>query len=401
MPPWIEKLSSPEVIRFIQENAGLDEQELLLKHDTLLGLPTRLLARQLKGRRKAKEKLPLWYQTPGIVYPPAVALEQCSSEITARYKTGLIMPFVGQNPAQAADLTGGMGVDTFYLSTLFQEVAYVEPDASLLEISRHNHQVLGAKNIHYHALTAHDFLKQNLGKFDLVYADPSRKSSRGSKAIRLQDCSPDITALQNLIFASSPNFLLKTSPLLDISEGLRQLPQTTEVHVVAVNNEVKELLFLATPFLSQQPVIKTVNFQNGNRMEFAFTFAEEQQAEVQYAAPLTWLYEPNLAIMKAGAFKLAAGRFGLLKLHPNTHLYTSHSPIENFPGRMFRVEAGLKPGHALKNLYGARAHVLVRNYPVAANRLALKYHLTAAGEDYLIACTSVSGKHLLLTKRIK
>ncbi len=401
MPPWIEKLSTPEVIRFLQENAGLNEQELLLKHDTLFGLPTRLLAQQLKGRRKAEAKLPLWYNTPGIVYPPTVALEQCSSEITARYKTELLLPYLGPGHTRVADLTGGMGVDTFYLSRLFQEVVYIEPDASLLKTSRHNHQVLGAKNIHYHALTAHDFLKQNPGKFDLIYADPSRKSSRGSKAIRLQDCSPDITALQNLIFASSTNFLLKASPLLDIREGLRQLPQTTEVHVVAVNNEVKELLFLATPCLTQQPVIKTVNFQNGNLMEFAFTFAEEQQAEVQYAAPLAWLYEPNLAIMKAGAFKLAASRFGLQKLHPNTHLYTSSARIENFPGRMFRVQETLKPGDALKTLYGATAHVLIRNYPAAATQLASKFHLTPAGEVYLIACTSVSGKHLLLTQRVR
>lgn len=397
MVNWIEKLASAEVSRFIQENTHLNEQELILKHTTLFGIPASLLARQLQGRRKAAEKLPQWYHTTGIVYPQLQALEQCSSQTTAQYKVNRIMQHLSGRQC-AVDLTGGMGVDTYYLSTVFQQVDYVEPDEELLAISRHNHQVLGATNIRYHALSAEVFLQQKAGGFDLIFADPSRKDRHGNKVVSLQHCSPDITTLHDKIFAATSCFVLKASPLLDISAALHQLPFTAEVNVVAVQNEVKELLLIQKKDFTDQPTIRAVDLQKNLCEEFVFTQHEEQQATVHFSAPLTFLYEPNRAILKAGAFRLVGSRFGLLKLHPHTHLYTSAALVPHFPGRIFSVE----PFSARHSLPARHANIIVRNYPATPTALARKFKLTEGGEDYLIACTSVQGgKHLLLGRRIK
>ncbi len=401
MSDWILKITAPEVTRFLEEHARTDEHQLLLGHATLFGLPARLLAQQLKGKRKAAEKLPSWHCTPGLVYPSSVALEQCSSEVTARFKLERIRYYLPQSRLTAADLTGGLGVDCYYLSTIFNQVEYVEPDASLLEISRHNHQVLGAGNIRHHAALAEEFLSRCSCRFDLLFADPSRKSRSGKKVIRLQDCSPDITTLFGKIFATAGCFALKASPLLDLQNTLRQLPFVAEINVVAANNEVKELFFLSVPGYHSEPVIRAVNLKQTEADDEAlcFTLNEEHGATVNYSAPLTWVYEPNRAILKAGAFRLAGSRFGLHKLHPNTHLYTGETLMEHFPGRVFHVQTQAQS--LIKNIKGSRAHVIVRNYPATADMLSKRFRLTPGGDHYLIACTSVQGKHLLLARRVQ
>ncbi len=401
---WIDKLTSSEVIRFLEEHENLDEQAFLLRHETCLGIPSKILAAQIKGRRKAKEKLPHWFQTPGMIFLPSVALEQCSSETTALYRLDRIRNFLDDRPRRAADITGGFGVDTYYLGTVFAGTDYVEPEASLLEIAQHNHRQLGAVNISYHHTSAENFLTQSPVHFDLIFADPSRKTVKHAKAVKLQDCLPDITKLQQSIYEHARLFLLKASPLLDIKEALRQLYHVAEINVVAVDNEVRELLFVGMRgHKKDEPLIRAVNLSGKSRDEFVFTLTEEARAEVTHSAPLTFLYEPYRCVLKAGAFRLAALRYGLKKLHANTHLYTGDKLIEDFPGRIFRItgEIGSNETDAARAFSGKKANIIIRNYPSTASSLAKKFKIQEGGTDYLIACISVKKRHLLAAQRLK
>ncbi|MCS6973046.1 MAG: class I SAM-dependent methyltransferase [Cyclobacteriaceae bacterium] len=399
-----ERLTSTEVVRFIQENEQLDEKAFLLKHPTYLGLPSTLLAEQIQGRRKAKTKLPSWFHKQGIIYPPLVSLEQCSSERTAQYKCERIRHFTGyQITGRAVDLTGGFGVDSYFISKIFSSVDYVEPDLRLLEISRHNHRCLGATNIFYHHSTAEDFLLSDNGPYNLILADPSRKSAHRSKIVKLQDCRPDVIKLQRHIYERSDLFVLKASPLHDIKEALRQLGYITEVNAVAVNNEMRELLFMGLKSHKDEPVIRAVNLGDEGIEEFCFTFKEEEQAISHFSGPLTFLYEPNRAILKAGAFRLISMRFGLHKLHPNTHLYTSHHEVPDFPGRIFKVKQDVSSARQNDSFHFSQkqANIIIRNYPATVATLTKKLKITEGGTEYLIACTSVEKKHLLLAERLK
>lgn len=399
-----ERLTSAEVVRFIQENEQLDEKAFLLKHPTYLGLPSTILAEQIQGRRKAKTKLPSWFHQQGIIYPPLVSLEQCSSERTAQYKCERIRHFTGyQITGRAVDLTGGFGVDSYFISKIFSSVDYVEPDLRLLEISRHNHRCLGATNIFYHHSTAEDFLPGHTEPFRLILADPSRKSVKRSKIVKLQDCLPDIVKLQHHIYERSDLFMLKASPLHDIKEALRQLWYIAEVNAVAVNNEMRELLFIGTKSHKDEPVIRAVNLGDDGAEEFSFAFRDEEEAISHFSGPLTFLYEPNRAILKAGAFRLIGMRYGLHKLHPNTHLYTSHHQVPDFPGRIFKVKqdtSSARQSEALR-FSQKQVNIIIRNYPSTVSMLAKKLKLTEGGTDYLIACTSIEKKHLLLAERLK
>jgi|DewCreStandDraft_4_1066084.scaffolds.fasta_scaffold93292_2 hypothetical protein len=401
---WLDKLTAPEIRSFLEASKDLDEHALLLRYKTYLGVPAKILAGQIKGRRKAKEKLPHWFQTPGIVFLPSTSLEQCSSEATALYKLDRIRHFLPDNKRQrAADITGGFGVDAYYLSTAFTGTDYIEPETSVLETARHNHRLLGALNITYHGTSAENFLVQSTNLYDLIFADPSRKTANRSKAVKLQDCLPDITLLQQHIYERTSLFMLKASPLLDIKEALQQLIYIAEVNVIAVNNEVRELLFVGLKDYKDEPLIRAVNLSEKPRDEFVFTFFEEAHAEVTYSAPLGFLYEPYRSILKAGAFRLAAKRYGLKKLHPNTHLYTDDKLMDDFPGRIFRITGEITPDpkDTAQAYPEGKANIIIRNYPSTVPMLAKKLKIREGGTDYLIACTSVVKRHLLAAHRLK
>lgn len=401
---WLKRLSSPDVRRFLEENENLDEKAFLLGRQIDLGVPAKILAEQIRGRRKLKEKLPLWYRTPGIIYFPYTSLEQCSSETTAQYKLERIGHFLNKKSClRAADITGGYGADAYYISTLFASLDYAEPDVSLLEIARHNHHQLGATNISYHHSTAEKFLVDHTGSFDLIFADPSRKSEYRRKTVRLQDGHPDMIPLQHQIYNRTRLFMLKASPLLDIKEALRHLIYIAEVNVLAVNNEMRELLFVGLRGHDTAPLIRAINLSDKTREEFVFTFAEEQQATISLSVPQIFLYEPNRAILKAGAFRLVGKRYGLNKLHANTHLYTSTELAFDFPGRIFRITGEIAPNyrHTLLAFPERKANIIIRNYPATIESIGKKLKLHEGGTDYLIACTSVKKKHLLTAQRLK
>jgi hypothetical protein len=389
----LTQLLQKDLQHYLLEHEHDDEMELVLKHKTLYGVPTAIVAEQLRGRRKAKEKLPSFYNTKNIIYPPQLNLEQCSSEVTAKFKSSLVKGH------QLLDLTGGFGIDSLFFSKIFDVVHYVEPDDQLHQIFKHNAKVLGSGNITFHHQPAEEFLK-TLVHTGVVYIDPSRRSG-SAKTVKLADCSPDITALQSELLKKASQLLVKASPLLDIQQGLRELNNVSDVYVVSVNNECKEVLFLCGQ-RQTEPVIHTVNLLSTAQQSFNFTFAQERAAAPDFSAPKTYLYEPNASILKGGAFKSIAVAFSVNKISTNTHLYTSEKLMPDFPGRVFKIDTFIKPDatSAALMLSERKANVITRNYPLTPDQLKKKLKLTDGGDNYIIAFSGHKKKHVALAKRV-
>jgi hypothetical protein len=395
----IEQLLHRDVQEFIFAHEQDDEKALVLKHKTILGLPASLIAEQIGARRKAKSKLPLYYNTPGIIYPQGINLEQSSSEKTAQYKSE-ILSILASNKA-LADVTGGFGIDSFFLSKIFDSVYHVEPNASLQQIAQHNHAELSAKNITYQNTKAEDFLKTCTHQLNCIFIDPSRRNA-GQKVFRLSDCEPDVVRLLPDFFTKADYVLIKTSPLLDIQQGIQDLRGVEKIWVVAVDNECKELLFLCHKDFSGEPEISAINIQT-DREEFSFLNSVEKKTESVYSKPLLYIYEPNAAILKAGAFKSIGKQCSLFKLHSSTHLYTSSEKIENFPGRVFKKIKQVKPeAKALIEVFPqGKANIITRNYPLSVEALKKKTKLNDGGELYLLGFSGPKEKYLIAAERIK
>ncbi|HET7179471.1 MAG TPA: SAM-dependent methyltransferase [Chryseosolibacter sp.] len=400
----LRELASTEVQQYIREHERDDVNDLLLKDRTIAGVEMRYIAEQIASRRKAKDKLPIFYRTAGVVYPPSASLEQSSSQSTALYKSGIARTLtVGRQGTTRviADLTGGLGVDSYFLAQQFHTVHYVEPQDFLAEIARHNHGVLGANNIEYHQRTAEEFLKQAT-YFDMVYIDPSRRTTANRKVSAFEDCQPDVVKLQDTILEKTPFMLIKASPLLDIQAGMRQLRHVQTVHVVAVNNECKELLFVCDRTFSGDAVVEAIDLSDPNEA-FRFSFQQEKAEDVSFGNPMQFLYEPNAAIMKAGAFKLVARQFQVKKIAPNTHLYTSDKLVAGFPGRTFRIEGLIKADREAlsKHFPNGNANVTTRNYPLAAAELKKKVGLQDGGEKFLFGFSGIAKKFLAVAVRVE
>ncbi|MBY0435348.1 MAG: hypothetical protein K2U26_14670 [Cyclobacteriaceae bacterium] len=400
-PSQITRLAEDNVQQFIFDHEHCDEQKLLLQKKEILGLPAVLIAQQIAGRRKARLKLPSWYNAKGIVYPPAINLEQSSSEATSHYKSTILQEF-GKTDS-LADLTGGFGVDSEMLSTAASELHYVEPEPSLLSIARHNHEVHGAKNIVYHQQTAQAFLKSSTKKFTWLYLDPSRRNA-GQKVFTLASCLPNVLQEKELLLSSAEYALLKTSPLLDIQQATRELGQVKKIYAVAVKNECRELLFVLHPSAHKSPVIEAVDLDlTGNVVNrLAFTHEQEQSANVEYGDPQAFIYEPNAAMMKAGAFRYIARKFGLKKLAPSSHLYTSVNRQPDFPGRIFSVLERVKPDKKLKERFeNSQANIIVRNFPLSVEELKKKTGLQEGGRQYLLCTSTKTEKWVLIAERVQ
>ena len=398
----IPQLLQPAVQQFIKTHESSDVQSLSLQFDSVNGIPFARIAEQIAGRQKARLKLPEYFAADRILYPPAVNLQQCSSENTARFKADLLTPGGLPEYQSCADLTGGFGVDSFYLGRIFRHLHFVEPDGQLLRLARHNHECLGNHNISYYNTDADSFLANTDRHFDLIYLDPSRRPGSTGKVIELTSYAPDVRTVIPSIVNHSRHFLLKASPMLDIQRGLQVLPQVKRVIVVAVNNEVRELLFFCDREHSGEPLLEAVDLMKEMTSAFSFYRAEEQISTVEHADPLRYLYEPNASLLKAGAFKIIALRFGLYKLHRNTHLYTSDEFVEDFPGRVFEVRAiaGRMSPELGRYFPDGRANVIIRNYPLSADQLRAKAGLRDGGDNYLIGLTSEKRKIIVAARRL-
>lgn len=402
MDIW-QALLQQDVQQFIVDNERVDAHSISLHQKSLHNIPPGLLAAQILGRQKARTKLSSYYQGKNILYPPSLNLEQSSSEATAIFKSKIIAAAV-RSKASLIDLTGGFGVDSFFLSRVANTVIHVEPDAELQKIAAHNHKQLGASNIFYENKTAEVLVDGFQEKVDVFYIDPARRKA-GQKVFAFADCEPNIEMLQHKLFSIGTYLLIKAAPLLDISMALHQLQFVRNVLVVAVENECKEVLFWCERDFAGEPEIKAVSLNNAGEelSSFSFTQKSEQSSLVKFDEPDQYLYEPNAAILKAGAFKSIANAFDLFKLAPSTHLYTSRSLHTSFPGRIFKLEtlvkADTKSVHAL--LPEAKANILTRNYPLKPVELKKKLKLKDGGNKYLLAFSGQKNKYLALCSRLQ
>lgn len=397
------------------------------------------LAAQVLGKRKCRQKLPSWFRADGIYYPPLLALEQCSSEETAAYKASLT------GGRQLADLTGGLGVDTYYFSRKFSKVLHVEQSEELSAIAAHNLAVLGAKNVRFYRGDGLGILQgetwspggtpERNGP-DCIYLDPSRRDAAGKKVFRPTDYQPDFLSHLEQLLSAAPLVMIKTSPLLDLRAGIEMFRYVRAVHVVAVRNECKELVWmLSRPAESRtepaipdgsnsvDPEIVCVNIRgtgdgnpdirartdkpliesprtdglNFNIDRFGFSLAAEAALPAAAVSfPCNYLYEPNAAILKAGAFKTLGDRFGLAKLQAHSHLYTGEEPLADFPGRIFRILECLTAREFGKKFKGGKLHLATRNFPGNADLLKRKFRITEGGELYAFFTTLKDHSHAVI-----
>ena len=367
---------------FIEAHDGADVRQLALQAARYPQVDMRMAATQIEGHRIAKSKLPAWAAVRGIIYPVRVSMEQCSSEATARYKASLVQG------THLADLTGGFGIDCSYLSDQFAHTTYMERNEELCRIATHNFALLDKRITVCHGSC--EELLATLPEQDWIFLDPARRDRGGNKVVALNDCEPDVCQLEELLLQKSPRVMVKCSPMLDISKAIGQLHSVAEVHVVSVDNECKELLLI----LRREPRegglhIHTVNLLSHGAQHFDYPAHAEAEAPCPYASQLgRYLYEPNSALMKAGCYRLPAHTFGLRKLHPNTHLYTSDTLVSHFPGRVFQVEHTCGFGKKeLKALACKQGNLAVRNFPERVDVLQKRLKISDGGSTYLFATT--------------
>lgn len=352
------------------------------------------VAQQANGRKKAKEKIPSWYEHEEIVYPAALSMEQCSSEQTARYKSELC--FGGT----LVDLTGGLGVDTAFMSERFARTIYVERNAALAAVASYNFGQLGLSAIAAEVKDAIDVL-YSPEEVDWLYIDPARRKGNRQKAVLLSDCEPNLLEYREQLLKKAKHVLVKLSPLFDVTELSRLFLQATEVHIVSVANECKELLLRLSREVCESPTVVCVNItKSGRRQQFAFRLSDEAKASADIApGVLEYVYEPNASIQKSGGVKSFANSYNLQMLHPNTRLYTSSERIANFQGRRFVVEAvfGLSKPELKQHLSDVKkANITARNFPLTVAELRKKLGLQDGGAVYLFATTLSSGKKAII-----
>ena len=357
--------------------------ELALQRDKYKHLSDeewRWFLQQVEGRERTADKLPTFARIDDWWYPVRLSCEQCSSELTAKYKASLV------SGDKMVDLTAGYGVDTYFLSEQFKHTDYVEQNAELCRIAEHNFSLQNSA-ISIQNCTAEEFIA-SAGEYDLIFADPARRDSHGGKVFKLADCTPNIVELLPELLKHGKRILLKLSPMLDISQAVKELSAVSwNVHIVAIKNEVKEVLLLS----GGNGTITAIDLAEQEKT-FVFTREEEQDCPAGIGDLSlvigNYLYEPNAAILKAGAYKLVAQRFGLQKLDVNTHLYASDQLVENFPGRVWKID------ESQESRAKSQANVLTRNYPLTPEQLKKKLHLRDGGTAFVIGCR-VNGKPTL------
>jgi hypothetical protein len=371
---------------FIREHIHDDVPKLLLQKNHPAGLDVGKLAGQIIARQKARHKLPSWYANERLLFPPPLSVEQGSSEATARFKAGLV------SGRKLIDITGGMGVDCFYMSQNFEQTTYFDQQESVARAAAYNFGQLGvADRIEVRAGEAIARLDQHPQSADWIYADPARRDDRQRKVAQLADCAPDLTTVLPVLFRSASRILIKTAPLLDIDLAISQLQSVGEVHVIGLENECKEVLYtLEKGLVSSQDIpirVRLLNPDGSVRAAFDFTREQESAAMAPFGAPETYLYEPHAALLKAGAFKTIATHYGLTKLAPHTHVYTGTRWLADFPGRGFRVQAVCKPNARELAAFvpDGKANLTVRNFPGKIDDLRKKWRLKEGGDVYLFA----------------
>lgn len=387
---------NPSIQEFIQKQIGVSVATLALQKNPFPDVDWITILNQIEAKSKSKEKLPTWFKTENIIYPSKISVEQTSSESTAQYKSSLIE---GKN---LIDLTGGFGVDDFYFAKQFINVTHCEINTELSEIVKHNFEQLGVANINCIAGDSFGILETLPTKWDWMYIDPSRRNDAKGKVFMLKDCLPNVPENLNSYFEKSNAILIKTAPLLDIAAGLSELQNVKTIHIVALENEVKELLWEVHKNYSGAITIKTVNLTKETNAVFEFKLNEDQ-AETNYSLPKRYLYEPNSAIMKSGGFDAISLQFQLDKLHKHSHLYTSNELID-FPGRIFEIQQAIpySKKEIKTHLENSKHNITTRNFPETVEVIRKKWKIKDGGNSYCFFTTDMNNdKIVLICAKIK
>lgn len=380
---------SPEAQHFIEAHLNSDINALILKGSPFPELTIQELCVQIEAKKRCKTKLSHWYQTENIYYPNRLNIEQTSSEKTALYKSSLVSGDV------LIDTTGGFGVDVFFFSRTMKNVVHCELNPTLSQIATHNYRQFKKENIQCIATNGIEYITQNEQQYDWIYSDPSRRNDLKGKVFLLEDCLPNLPKHLHELFKKTRNILVKVSPVLDLTSAIRELDFVKEIHIVAVHNEVKELLFILEKDYTQDLQIKTVNLAKNGVQNFGFTY--KSFVEVTYEEAGNFLYEPNSAILKSGGFNEVAAQYQLAKLHPHSHLYTSDSLIK-FPGRRFKIiqQTNYNKKKLGKLIPSKKANITTRNFPETVAQIRKKTGLKDGGDQYLFFTTNSKNERIVL-----
>jgi len=390
-----KKLLSAEIQEYINSNINADVSKLALQKNKFAITDWTTFLGQITAKQKAKTKLPTWFHTHNIYYPSKISIEQTSSEKTAEYKSQLV------SGKSLIDLTGGFGVDDFYFSKKVNKITHCEINQELSEIVKHNLEQLGLTNVECHTGDSTEILVTLNQKFDWIYIDPSRRNDVKGKVFMLQDCMPNVPELLDFYFEFSDNIMVKTAPILDISAGLSELRSVKTIHIVALENEVKELLWVLEKNHAESIQIVTCNLTKDSTQEFTFELGYTSVSN--YSLPKKYLYEPNAAIMKSGGFDEVTSQYEIEKLNKHSHLYTSDILI-NFPGRVFEIENSFeynKPN--MKSfLENKKANITTRNFPETVENIRKKWKIKEGGIVYCFFTTDINNnKIVLLCNKLK
>lgn len=384
------KLLNSEIQNFITLNIDKNISQLALQKNPFPEIDWIEIINQIAAKSKAKKKLPSWFANKDILYPNKISIEQTSSEDAAFYKSSLLS---GKN---LIDLTGGFGVDSYYFSKKINTIIHCEINPELSEIAKHNFEKLKVNNVNCYQGDGYDILENLNQKFDWIYIDPSRRNEIKGKVFMFKDCTPNVPELLDFYFSYTDNIAMKTAPILDITAGLAELKNVKSIHVVAIENEVKELLWLLSKDYSSSILIKTVNIVKKELSEFEFILNKNTE-KTSFSLPKKYLFEPNNAIMKSGGFDEISIYFTIEKLHQHSHLYTSDTLID-FPGRIFEVENSFiyTKTNMKKFIENQQINITTRNFPDSVEAIRKKWKIKDGGNRYCFFSTDVNNNKIVL-----
>lgn len=386
------KTPSVDLQSFINLNLNKDINELALQKNPFPEFDWKWILNQIQAKKKANKKIPTWFKTDGIIFPSSLSIEQTSSEVLAQYKASLI------SGTSLIDLTGGFGIDDFYFSKTFQKVIHCEINEELSNIVSYNFKVLGIHNISTISGDSIEYLENSTENFDWIYVDPARRDSSKSKVFLLKDCIPNVVDLQEFLLSKSDHILIKVAPLLDIQSILNELNQVKKIYIIALNNEVKELLIEIEKNFDQKPTLVAVNHLNDETfINHEFNLNDDDVASL--SNPLTYVYEPFSSYLKTGLYNKLANQFQVKKLHKHSHLYTSEH-LMNFPGRVFKIEHIIPYNKKeLKSFENQKWNITTRNFPLKVDEIRKKHKLKEGGEIYAFFTTNLNNEKIVIVCR--
>lgn len=393
---------------FIREYRERDIRQLALQANRFPDVDMPYALDQIQGWQIARRKLPKWAACDGVIFPPHLSMEQCSSEPTAQYKLNLAMEWASRvgHASRMTDLTGGFGVDFSFTSCAFAAATYVERNEQLCHIVEHNLPLLGLNNATVVCADAVEYLS-TVEPQTMLFLDPARRDEHGAKTVMLADCTPDVVQLLPKLLEKSRFTMLKLSPMLDWHKAVDDLQGTVrEVHIVSVGGECKELLLVLSTVVESELKVYCADLSTASDTSSLFVYTPGSSAPVANSTfniqHSTFLHEPNASIMKAGCFDELAAAYGVSPVSRNSHLFLSDEPVEGFPGRSFVVErvTTMNKGELRKALAGIeKANIATRNFPLTVAELRKRLKIKDGGDVYIFATTTAEGEHLLLISR--